>query len=528
MADFNPHNDIADNSTAPVYLSLTNLAVLGDAPNADIRTNRIGDAFVPKSQESFIYDDDGNLLSDGRWTNTWNGESRLIVQITTDAAVAAGAPKQKLEYGYDSQGRRFQKVLSEWNGTSWDGQYTNRFVYDDWNLIAIGDPADNFEQSFIWGLDLSGTEQGVGGVGGLLAMNAGADGVHLYSHDGNGNVASLIDTATESLSAEYEYSPFGGLLRSEGVMAAINPFRFSTKYCDSETWLYPFGYRYYSNEAGRWLNRDPISEFGGSNVYMANENNMISNVDPQGLQSLTLLNSLQNMRRRVDPYDVSNGIGLPQYIDAQIGLLNQISVISHNSGPPGVAANWVKDNNTINLFPGARPLSYLHEMTHVYNGIIHNFTGDPDNQAEDRKDEGMAYLMENIYQTMVTVNGFERTIDRGRRGQTLDCDRLEAFFKVQWPNFWTGGAAGIGGRAMPAQWGGGNVNYGNADPFSFTYFDFRNVERHLNVHFKCTTIANILNDKIWQKPCCFWLGCDPNPSHVSEIAAGAIIHPQIK
>ena len=41
-----------------------------------------------------------------------------------------------------------------------------------------------------------------------------------------------------------------------------NPFRFSTKYTDDETDLVYYGYRYYSPEMGRWMNRDPIGEEG--------------------------------------------------------------------------------------------------------------------------------------------------------------------------------------------------------------------------------------------------------------------------
>jgi hypothetical protein len=43
-------------------------------------------------------------------------------------------------------------------------------------------------------------------------------------------------------------------------MANANPFRFSTKYCDEETGLVYYGYRYYQPTTGRWLNRDPIGD----------------------------------------------------------------------------------------------------------------------------------------------------------------------------------------------------------------------------------------------------------------------------
>jgi len=60
--------------------------------------------------------------------------------------------------------------------------------------------------------------------------------------------------------AEYEYGPFGEALRATGAMAQLNPFRFSTKYQDSETGLLYYGYRYYQPATGRWISRDPLGE----------------------------------------------------------------------------------------------------------------------------------------------------------------------------------------------------------------------------------------------------------------------------
>jgi RHS repeat-associated protein len=66
-------------------------------------------------------------------------------------------------------------------------------------------------------------------------------------------------------------------------MANENPFRFSTKYYDTETDLYYYGYRYYSTSLGRWINRDPIEEEGGLNLYAFVGNNAIDSIDATGL-----------------------------------------------------------------------------------------------------------------------------------------------------------------------------------------------------------------------------------------------------
>jgi RHS repeat-associated protein len=155
---------------------------------------------------------------------------------------------------------------------SWDSQewnyileYTHRFVYDGWNLIAVLDENNAPVLSFAWGTDLSGTMQGAGGVGGLLSVtvHSGANaGTYFYCYDGNGNVVALVSAADGSVAARYEYGPFGELLRATGPMARVSPFLFSTKYYDWETGLYYYGYRYYDPSTGRWLSKDPLTEPG--------------------------------------------------------------------------------------------------------------------------------------------------------------------------------------------------------------------------------------------------------------------------
>ena len=57
-----------------------------------------------------------------------------------------------------------------------------------------------------------------------------------------------------SVDTEFEYGPFGELIRATGAKKDVFNFRFSTKYEDAENGLLYYGYRYYSAATGRWLN----------------------------------------------------------------------------------------------------------------------------------------------------------------------------------------------------------------------------------------------------------------------------------
>jgi RHS repeat-associated protein len=213
------------------------------------------------------YDDDGNQINaqiqpqaSATIINAvyeWDGENRLRCVKNSAGAIL-------VEYHYDAQSRRV--------ATSASGN-TILFLYDGWNVIAeyqFGNATFNLHTSYLWGLDLSGSMQGAGGVGGLLAVTeipASSAPVTYYPlFDGNGNITEYIDGAG-SVVAQYQYDPFGNTTLTSGTKADDFAYRFSTKPLDSATGLYYYGYRYYDPVTGRWPSRDPIEEAGGINLY---------------------------------------------------------------------------------------------------------------------------------------------------------------------------------------------------------------------------------------------------------------------
>jgi RHS repeat-associated protein len=160
-----------------------------------------------------------------------------------------------------------------------------KFMADGWRHVGELNATNNaLLRSYIWGLDLSESPNGAGGVGGLLMLNSVASGAHFYAYDGNGNVAALVRATNGAMSAVYEYDPFGSLLRATGAMADENRFQFSTKRCDRTTDFQLYEFRVRRPELA-WLSRDPLNEEDGPNIYGFVQNTPPNLVDRDGLES---------------------------------------------------------------------------------------------------------------------------------------------------------------------------------------------------------------------------------------------------
>jgi RHS repeat-associated protein len=161
---------------------------------------------------------------------------------------------------------------------------THTLVRDGWLPVPeLTDNADGSTQTMecFRGGDLSGTEQGAGGVGGLIAVSI--DGQYYFPcYDHNGNIMVYV-SESGSVVAHYAYTPFGEVMSASGPMADAFRFRFSTKYQDAATGLYYYGYRFYDPVMMRFLNRDPIGEDGGLNLYGFVGNDPVNRWDYLGM-----------------------------------------------------------------------------------------------------------------------------------------------------------------------------------------------------------------------------------------------------
>jgi RHS repeat-associated protein len=242
-----------------------------------------------QATDTLTYDDDGNLSSivsaDATKVYKYNAENRLISvepQTPVDDDI-------KVEFVYDYMGRRVQKKVYIFESSAYSLQSIHLFFYDGWNMIQEMDGTGAVQKTYVWGLDLSQSLEGAGGVGGLLSsIQDQVSSSQLFLYDSNGNIGQLLKASDGTIVAHYEYDPFGIILKSYGTMKDVNPFRFSTKYYDTETDLYYYGYRYYSAQLGRWINRYPIEEKGGFNLYAFVNNDPLNLTDYLGLDDVVI------------------------------------------------------------------------------------------------------------------------------------------------------------------------------------------------------------------------------------------------
>ncbi|NCC51021.1 MAG: RHS repeat-associated core domain-containing protein [Spartobacteria bacterium] len=322
---------------------------------------------------------------------------------------------RKIENTYDYMGRRVKKQVYNRDGGNWVMETEHTFIYDAWNLISDIQVSALSTQvsSFVWGLDLSGTLQGAGGVGGLLTTikkpNSLPPTTYHAAFDANGNVGQLIAT-NGTITAHYEYDPYGQLVYSTGSESTNNVFCFSTKYRDVETQLYYYGYRFYAPALGRWINRDPANELGfdlkqeNANPLLGNEALSIDfRIDIQIGLYLFALN---------DPISFWDILGLDVCAQAKADGLD-------NGNAGGVICIAGKPTPCVWVDPifhdGVEECIMRHEESHAKDG---NIPCDPDKCEPERQHGPKELIRQSECRALaVELDCLQELVDKGICGQ---------------------------------------------------------------------------------------------------------------
>lgn len=294
------YDEAGNRITAVTNGVTTTYGTAANAVDVNEYTSITGGGFLTPSP---AYDDNGNTLNlprpDGTaLTLSWNQYNELI-SATNGAGDSA-------TYQYDALGRRTRRseTISGVTTTTW-------FFTNGWN-VELEHNGTTPTQRMTWGMDLSGSLQGAGGVGGLIMVEdiTGTSVLSYFpTYDGNGNITAWVN-ASGTVVARQRYDAFGNIIQQTGT--APSNYGFSTKPIEKITGLLYYGYRYYDPLTGRWPSRDPIAERGGSNLYGFVGNDGENKIDYLGL-SRSHLAADGNLTKNWDGYDefINNNEGKP-------------------------------------------------------------------------------------------------------------------------------------------------------------------------------------------------------------------------
>lgn len=205
---------------------------------------------IPCTNATPSYDRNGNLLSDGVRTFTYDNEGDGRILTARNGSTTAS-------YGYDPDGNRISKTV---NGTT-----------------------------TTYAVDQSGREiaELVGGTIQHLYAYSASDTAPVAVIDASGNpvfnhtdrLGSVIATSSGGATmGTFGYTPYGAPTQTiSGTSFGYAGYRY-----DPETALYHTATRSYDPNLGRFLQTDPISYAGGRNTYAYTAGNPINATDPEG------------------------------------------------------------------------------------------------------------------------------------------------------------------------------------------------------------------------------------------------------
>jgi RHS repeat-associated protein len=244
------------------------------------------------------YDANGNPTNQNsaHQSYEYDDENRLVA-AQVYYLDATGTPQGwRTVYVYDGLGRlreREEFLPNPGAGISpWSFDHGVIYIYDGFRVIQERNEGSVPQVSYTRGTDLSGSLEGAGGIGGLLARSSGYSGGAFSTHnyyfaDGNGNITYMLNSS-QSMVAKYKYDPYGNQITQSGSLWDQNLYRFSSKEFQTNTSAYYYGYRFYAPGLQRWLNRDPIEELGGINQYRFVESKPVNETDSYGLTSIAV------------------------------------------------------------------------------------------------------------------------------------------------------------------------------------------------------------------------------------------------
>ena len=216
-------------------------------------------------EEQFSYDALGNPTVYKGNTFTWSQGRKLT---------SGNMNGKHFKYSYDGNGMRYEKVV---HGVK------TEYYYDGTRLLM--ENRNNTRIYYIYGAT---------GVEGMMFDASYYGLTYFFDKNTLGDIVAIRNEEGDVV-AQYEYDAWGNIIRQQGAMAEVNPFRYRGYYYDTETGFYYLQTRYYDPTICRFINADnyeliaTLSSVPGQlNMYAYCNNNPIMYTDETG-ESITAL-----------------------------------------------------------------------------------------------------------------------------------------------------------------------------------------------------------------------------------------------
>jgi RHS repeat-associated protein len=297
------------------------------------------------TSRNFGYDDCGNLLSDGVRQFTWDAANRM------KTATVGGT---EYSWEYDGMSRRIREKVN--------GVIQKQWVWCGYERCVELDASGVVKRRFYPDCE----EQ----------TEFGANAWVFYNRDHLGSVRELIDD-NQAVVARYDYDLWG---KRTANQITVNPretdIGFTGHPLHDGTGLCLAPLRAYDADLAKWINRDPIGEKGGTNLYSYVANSPAVFFDPLGLE--LHFPSGFNPQPTYDYLEKSPTA--KRYLDwarsKESGIIhvNIKDTINEKTNDCTVGMephiNW-NPNMELSFGSGVKPLSpalgFIHEVIHVYH-----------------------------------------------------------------------------------------------------------------------------------------------------------------
>jgi len=212
-------------------------------------TYNAANMLLTRGSYSYTNDANGNTLTGGGRTNTWDAQNRLIQCVYNGTT-------STFTYGADGWRRRMVT-----------GSNTTDYILDGANGIQEK-LNGSVNARYLWG------------VRGPEYRRDASGSYEWYVYDGLGSVIGTLD-ANGNIISTRKYDVYGAIRGSSGPSGTRHQFVGSLGHpSDDETGLIYMRARYYDPVTGRFVSEDPVKK--GINWFVYCANNPVNKVDPDG------------------------------------------------------------------------------------------------------------------------------------------------------------------------------------------------------------------------------------------------------